>query len=219
MSKDNVCGNGGCGCSEDTTVGFEEKNIAQKIAKKEIDIEFLYLDLSSCEPCRGSESNLEEALRDVSLLLEKTGAEVFVKKIHVESFEQALALGFVSSPTIRVNGRDAALEVKENYCSSCSDLSGHETFCRVWNFKGEQFSTVPKPLVVEAVLKEIYGAGAKETSNGASADQIEKSLDNLKRFFEGRTAQVYNSEKAIAEQINIPAATEKPVSAGGCGCS
>ena len=219
MSKDNVCGNGGCGCSEDTTVGFEEKVVAQKIAKKEIEIEFLYLDLNSCEPCRGSESNLEEALREVSLLLEKTGAEVFVKKIHVESYEQALALEFVSSPTIRVNGRDVALEVKENYCSSCSDLSGTETYCRVWNFQGEQFSTVPKPLVVESFLKEIYGSGANESSPGSSADQIEKSLENLKRFFEGRNAQDDNSDNAISEQVSIPASTDKPVSAGGCGCS
>jgi hypothetical protein len=219
MAENNVCGNGGCGCSEDTTIGFEEKIVARKIAKKEIDIEFLYLDLSSCEPCQGSESNLEEALQEVSLLLEKTGAAVNVKKIHVESYEQALALDFVSSPTIRVNGRDVALEVKENYCSSCSDISGTETFCRVWNFQGEQFSTVPKPLVVEAVLKEIYGAGVKETSNGTSADQIEKSLDNLKRFFEGRSAQGNSSDKTILEQVNIPVSTEKPVSAGGCGCS
>jgi hypothetical protein len=219
MSKVNVCGNGGCGCSEDTTVGFEERTSAQKIAKKEIEIEFLYLDLSSCEPCQGSESNLEEALQEVSLLLEKTGAEVFVKKIHVESYEQALALGFVSSPTIRLNGRDVALEVKENYCSSCSDLSGTETFCRVWNFQGEEFSTVPKPLVVEAVLKEIYGAGRKETTLEASAEQIEKSLDNLKRFFEGRNGQSNNSEKVIPERINIPVPTEKLVNAGGCGCS
>jgi len=87
------------------------------------------------------------------------------KNIHVESLEQAQSLNFISSPTTRINGRDAAIEVKENYCSSCGTLSGNETYCRIWNFQGEEYPTVPKSLVVEAILKEIYGAGrdAKET--------------------------------------------------------
>ena len=139
MGKDNVCGNGGCGCSEKATTVFEEKVVSKKLAKNTLDIEFLYLDLNVCDQCKGSESNLEEALSEVSLLLEKTGVAVNLTKTHIESFEQALALDFVSSPTIRVNGRDVALEVKENYCSSCSELSGDETYCRVWNFQGEEF--------------------------------------------------------------------------------
>ena len=194
MTEKNVCGTGGCGCSEETTAVFEEKVTAQKAAKKVIDIEFLYLDLNVCEQCQGSESNLEEALADVSQLLEKTGVAVNVKKIHIESFEQALALDFTSSPTIRINGRDVALEVKENFCSSCSELSGSETFCRVWNFQGEQFSTAPKPLVIEAILKEIYGAGKKESETEISAEQIAKSHDNLKRFFEGQKARSNNGK-------------------------
>jgi hypothetical protein len=219
MSKDNVCGKGGCGCSENTTVGFEEKVVAQKIAKKEIDIEFLYLDLNVCDQCKGSESNLEDALSDVSLLLEKTGIAVKLTKTHVESFEQALALGFVSSPTIRINGRDVALEVKENYCSSCSELSGDETYCRVWNFQGEEFSTAPKSLVIEAILKEIYGSGGKDSKSQISPEQVAKSHDNLKRFFEGRNAQSGNPVAAISEPVSAPVKIEQTAHTGGCGCS
>ncbi len=142
-----------------------DKIVAHNTAKREIDIEFLYLDLEVCDQCKGSEINLDEALREVSKVLEKTGVRVNVKKIHVESLEQAQSLNFISSPTTRIDGRDAAIEVKENYCSSCGTLSGNETYCRIWNFQGEEYSTVPKSLVVEAILKEIYGAGrdAKET--------------------------------------------------------
>jgi hypothetical protein len=218
MSKENVCGNGGCGCSENTTGIFEEKVVAKKVAKKTIDIEFLYLDLNVCDQCKGSESNLEEALADVSLLLEKTGVSVNLRKTHVETFEQALALGFVSSPTIRINGRDVALEVKENYCSSCSELSGDETYCRVWNFQGEEFSTAPKSLVIEAILREIYGAGRKDSDTRISP-QIAKSHDNLKRFFEGRNAQSGNNYAGISEAVSVPVQTGQPTNAGGCGCS
>lgn len=219
MAENNICGKGGCGCSEDTTIGFEENGAAKKALKKVVNIEFLYLDLNVCEQCRGSESNLEEALADVSLLLEKTGVAVDVKKIHVESFEQALALGFVSSPTIRVGGRDVALKVEENYCASCSDLSGSETFCRVWDFQGEKFSTAPKALVVEAILREIYGAGGKDSDTETAAGQIARSHENLKRFFEGQAARSINSDKTPTQPLSLPVQTPQTIRTDGCGCS
>jgi hypothetical protein len=205
----------GCGCSgtksaTEAAGATQEKFVAFKTPKKEIDIEFLYLDLEVCEMCKGTESNLDEALREVSAVLEKTGVRVNLNKIHVESFEQALSLGFLSSPTIRVNGRDISLDVKENYCSKCSQLSGEETYCRVWNFQGEEFSSVPKSLVIETVLKEIYGAEKSIESNEASGEQAARSLNNLKRFFEGRTAK---------GNIAGPAIATKETSATGCGCS
>nr|HMS39766.1 DUF2703 domain-containing protein [Pyrinomonadaceae bacterium] len=203
MTENNTCGTGGCGCSQESGVASDEKIVAVKNAEKEINIEFLYLDLNVCEMCKGTESNLEEALAEVSEVLKSTGVKVNLQKTHIETYEQALALDFISSPTIRINGRDAALEVKENYCSSCSDLSGTETFCRVWNFGGEEFSTVPKSLVIETILKEIYG-GKTETAE-ISAERKAQSLENLKRFFAGINIQA-DSTKAnrAAEQINPP---------------
>jgi hypothetical protein len=186
MTENTICGTG-CGCAgtkqTDDAANTAKKSVAGKAPKQEIDIEFLYLDLDVCDPCRGSESSLEEALADVSALLEKTGVKVNLKRIHVQSYEQALALGFISSPTVRVAARDVSLEVSENYCSSCSELSGTETYCRVWNVNGEEFSTVPKSLVIEAVLKEIYG-GKKEVEE-ISNERKARSLENLKRFFNG----------------------------------
>jgi hypothetical protein len=220
MAENNVCGNGGCGCSETATAVFENENELPRKAKKTIDIEFLYLDLNVCEQCRGSESNLEEALREISKILESTGVGGNLKKTHIETYEQALALGFISSPTIRINGRDAALEVKENYCSSCSDLSGTETFCRVWNFRGEEFSTVPKSLVIERVLQKIYG-GRRETAE-ISPVRKARSLENLKRFFAGvkttdNSAQTNAS--ASAEPIKSFGQISLSENSAGCGCS
>jgi len=45
--------------------------VAHNTAKREIDIEFLYLDLEVCDQCKGSGSNLDEALREVSKVLKK----------------------------------------------------------------------------------------------------------------------------------------------------
>lgn len=218
MTENNKCGAGGCGCSGKANAVSSEKIVARQAASREINIEFLYLDLEVCDQCKGSESNLDEALREVSAVLEKTGVTVNVNKIHVESFEQAQKLNFISSPTIRVNGRDVGLEVKENYCSSCSKLSGNETYCRVWNFQGEEFSTAPKFLVVEAILKEIYGAAGGETKE-TKPEQIAQSLENLKRFFEGReNLKTVNAETETPIPIQ-PAQIAQTVESAGCGCS
>jgi len=69
-------------------------------------IDFLYLDLSVCTRCQGTDQSLEDALAEVSGLLGAAGAEVIVNKINVTSEELAIQHRFVSSPTIRVNGRD-----------------------------------------------------------------------------------------------------------------
>ena len=89
-------------------------------AKKEVIIDFLYLDLSVCERCQGAESSLEEALREVAKVLEATGTEVKVNKININTKELAEEYKFLSSPTIRVNGRDIQMEFKE----SLSNLAG-----------------------------------------------------------------------------------------------
>jgi hypothetical protein len=184
MKENNVCSTG-CGCSTDTvTAEFKVENAAaRKAPKKVLNIEFLYLDLDVCQPCQGSESNLDQALAEVAGVLEKTGVGVNLRKIHIESYEQALSLGFVSSPTIRVNGRDVQLEIKENHCASCSQLSGTETNCRVWEYQGQEYSAAPKALIIEAVLKEVYGGQDKDTVV-ASAEKTNRSLENLKKFFE-----------------------------------
>ncbi|MGD9563107.1 MAG: DUF2703 domain-containing protein [Pyrinomonadaceae bacterium] len=168
----------GCGCSGNTA-DLQMADTA-KLREKRVEIEFLYLDLESCDPCRGTDDSLEEALSEVSGVIGATGAVVDLKKIHVTSYEQALDLGLVRSPTIRVNGRDLALEVRENHCSSCSEISGTETFCRVWDYEGREYQVPPKELIVESILREVYGSPKRDKFVAN-----EKSLANLKAFFNG----------------------------------
>jgi len=169
----------GCGCSSGAAT------VPAKVDKKKVTIDFLYLDLESCEPCQGSEGNLEDVLSEISALLKTSGAEVELKRIHVTSYEQALQLGFVSSPTIRVNGQDLALEVRESHCSSCSSISGTETFCRVWDFEGQEHKAAPKALIIEAILKSVYSGVEQRDRVSADPKRMTSSLANLKSFFEG----------------------------------
>jgi len=171
-----------CGCSG-SAVALQAAN-TPNVNDKRIEIEFLYLDLESCQPCQGTEGNLEDALDQVSGVLKAAGAAVDLKKIHVTSYEQALGLGFVSSPTIRVNGRDLALEVRENHCASCSEISGTETFCRVWDYEGREYQVPPTELIIDSILREVYGGRAGDRLL-VNEKQVFRSLENLKAFFTG----------------------------------
>ncbi|MCL6479528.1 MAG: DUF2703 domain-containing protein [Peptococcaceae bacterium] len=153
---------------------------SRQAGRRRLDIEFMYLDLSVCTRCQGTETSLEEAVSEAARVLEAAGVEVSVRKIHVQSEEQALELGFVSSPTIRVNGRDIQLEVRENLCESCGDLCGDNVDCRVWVYQGKEYTTPPKAMIIDAILREVYGAPAG-APQGPS--RMEALPENLKRFF------------------------------------
>ncbi len=174
MSENTGCKTG-CGCSTAKASTEQEK--------RHIQIEFLYLDLNVCTPCRATDSNLEEALAEVTGLLRATGVEVTVQKTQVESIEQAVEVGFLSSPTIRVGGKDLQFDFKENHCATCSALSGTNTDCRVWVYQGQEYSAAPKAMVIEAVLREVYGGSPAEPEKIA---RTEKVLENLTRFFDAK---------------------------------
>ena len=177
-----VCNAGGCGCSstiEQNPMGAQPA----QADRNRVELEFLYLDLDVCSPCRSTEANIEEALSQVWAVLESTGTEVVVKKTHVQSPEQAVELGFLTSPTVRVGGRDLQLDFKETHCETCSQVSGTPTDCRVWLYQGREYSAPPKAMIVEAVLREAYGG---PRADGAKIVRPENALENLRRFFESK---------------------------------
>jgi hypothetical protein len=183
MSGNKGCNTGGCGCSSTVEQNTSELRGTQTEKKRRIEIDFLYLDLEVCSPCRSTESNIEDALNDVAGILKATGVEVTVRKTHVESLEQAIELGFLSSPTVRIGGQDLQLSFKENYCATCSQVSGTQTDCRVWLYQGQEYSAPPKAMIIEAVLQEVYGSPRSEP---AKIVRPENALENLARFFESR---------------------------------
>ena len=147
--------------------------------KRRIVIDLLYLDVTVCTWCKGTEASLNEALSDVASILQAGGVEVVVNRIHVDSEEKAERLRFVSSPTIRVNGRDIQLNAKESRCESCGDLCGDDVDCRVWVFHGKEYTSPPKPMIIDAILREAYGS-SNQTANPQDRFVVP---DNLKKFF------------------------------------
>lgn len=144
-------------------------------------VDLLFLDLSVCTRCQDTESSLDDSLEGVLELLNNIGRKVKLNKIHIETKEQAIKYHFVSSPTIRVNGRDIQMEVKESHCSTCSSLTdGASVDCRVWVYNGKEYSAPPKEMIIDAILSDIYNV---QTVNDLGVQKEYTLPENLVEYF------------------------------------
>lgn len=159
---------------------------------KKIVIDFLYLDLYVCERCIGVNDVLDEALEECSSILKNQGIKVIVNKVNVNTEELAYKYKFKSSPTIRVNGYDIQSEIRESNCSSCGSLCNSQVDCRVWLYNGVEYDVLPKDLIIEAILDEVY------KKRSFIPDQDYLIPDNLQRFYTNMKKSENNNEKSCS---------------------
>jgi len=156
-----------CGCGE--------------TLEKKVLVEYLYLDLHTCDRCIGTGSVLDEVIMNITPFLRLAGYEIEYNKTEIESAELAKKHRFLSSPTIRVNGQDICGAVNENNCGCCSEISGSHVNCRVFEYSGETYEVPPKEMLAEAILKTVFG----QAESNCSCDGYELP-ENLMAFFEGK---------------------------------
>lgn len=126
------------------------------MVSKNIRLDFLYLDLDSCERCGSAASELDEAVAEVKGVLDTLGFTLSVNRVKISSLELAEKHRFVSSPTIRVNGWDISVDLAENSCEDCSDLCGSDVDCRVFEYGDAEYNAPPKAMIVDAVIRAMY---------------------------------------------------------------
>lgn len=185
-----------------------------------IEVDFLYLDLATCTRCRASDATLDAAVEAVRPALDSLGVGVEVRKTLVETEGQARALGFVSSPTIRVNGRDIAGELVESSCPECGELCGSDggVDCRVWEYRGKRQTEAPMGLIVEAILAEI--GPPSDARGGEAPEETTSSADvpeNLKRFFAGSGTSAAREASSCCSAEEQATCCDPAEKAGCCG--
>lgn len=158
----------------------EGSDCCKEVKSKQLDIDFLYLDLSICERCQGSNQNLIDAIELLKPIFNKLGYVTKVNMINVNSEELAVKHKFYSSPTIRINNQDIELEVKEDNCKSCGDLCGDTVDCRVFTYEGKEYHEPPVEMIVDSILRSIYVPSQKKESDTYVVP------DNLLKFYRSK---------------------------------
>ena len=149
-------------------------------APRRLEVELLALDLDTCRRCTATAASLDAALEAVLSVLRDAGVDVDVRRTVVRTRAEAEALRFVTSPTIRVDGRDIALELRESPCADCGSLCGCDggIDCRVWVWRGREYTEAPKAMIVDAVLRGYAATGPR------APHEAYRMPDNLRRFFD-----------------------------------
>jgi hypothetical protein len=158
---------------------------------KTLKIDFLYLDLNTCERCMATDSILQEALAELSGVLNTLGYTVQVNKVNITTRELAAQYRFLSSPTIRINNIDICGKVTENNCCSCGEICGDGVDCRTFTYDGETYEQPTKAMLIDGILRAIYGQ--------LPQSECPYTLpDNLERFFAGRDSQINLMKEGIS---------------------
>jgi hypothetical protein len=182
-------------CKKEKTMGCECTTTTPKdipVENKVLEIEFLYLDVKTCQPCGGTSAALAEALDAVKIPLAVMGITLAESRVHVANAAIAQMHGFRSSPTIKVAGQDIDPVITEDDCPSCGTLAGDgiSVDCRTWHWKGDVFHAAPVGKIVYEILAAATALAVVDGNCCSEKDRQPSGEfvlpDNLKRFFAAR---------------------------------
>ena len=58
-------------------------------------------------------------------------------------------------------------------------MCGDEVECRIWLYQGKEYTSPPPPMIIDAILREVYG----QPTAAAAAREPFVLPDNLRKFF------------------------------------
>ena len=139
---------GGCGCGGNAAAATEGNTAAETTTKKVLDVVLLVIDLTTCARCVPTGDQLQQAVNLLMPVAEALGIALRHRQIVVQTPQEAKQNALLSSPTIRLNGRDIEQDIRESLCESCGDLTENNTMvdCREWHYRGKVYSAAPLPL-------------------------------------------------------------------------
>lgn len=197
--KDAASEETGCGCSSSSSsscgtpndiaavdLGAQRSETwkAAPVISKVLNVELLVIDLNICQRCVPTGEQLKIAVRLLAPVADALGIELRHHEVVVQTPEQAKEKALLSSPTIRLNGRDVAQDIRESKCESCGDLTNNNTTvdCREWHYRGEVYSAAPLPLLIESIMDAMLNM---DTPPVVPSPLVELP-ENLQRYFDDK---------------------------------
>lgn len=179
-------GSDGCGCGCNATQPEVPLDRTKEIqaTKKVLNVDLLVINLDICKRCVPTGDQLRTAVQLLKPVAEALGIELRHHEIVVQTPAEAKVKALLSSPTIRLNGRDIAQDIRESVCESCGNLTNNTSVdCREWHYRGKVFSYAPLPLLTEAIMGAMLNIDEMPLVVPASLEELP---ENLQRYFDNR---------------------------------
>lgn len=131
----------------------QEGKMKQDTPQAALVIEWKHLDTEgeTCDRCYDTGETLRAEIKRLQRKLDPKGIviqliETGLDETKINESNQILMNGKLIEEIIE-------LEVRDNYCASCSDLIGKETTCRAIIFDGEEYEDIPAKAIRRAAMK------------------------------------------------------------------
>lgn len=179
QAESNCCSSSSC-CDN----GIADAN-KEPVESKVLNVELVAIDMETCARCVPTGDQLEAAVHLLSPVAAVLGIEVRHHVIVVRTQEEAKEQALLSSPTIRLNGRDIDQDIRESVCESCGDLTANNTTigCREWHYRGKVYFAAPLPLLLEAIMGALLSIDRVPPVVPTPLETLPK---NLQRFFDNK---------------------------------
>ncbi|HZH93671.1 MAG TPA: DUF2703 domain-containing protein [Tissierellaceae bacterium] len=122
---------------------------------KTLIIEWRHLDVKgeTCDRCSQTGANLVDEINLLNRKLKSLEIQVMLKENKLDEVRVNESNMILINNVPLENIID--IRVVDNFCKSCSDLVGSETYCRAVYYKGKKFDDVPRIAIREAVAKSL----------------------------------------------------------------
>ena len=196
-SGGSCCGGDDCGCDDDECCCDDESSCCSSDAdaddpnlghKEIVVVDYLFLDLSICDRCQGTDERVARAIELVRPIMDMAGYNIVMNKILVENERIAERFEFLSSPTVRVNGVDICPEVIENECDCCKSLSDYDVYCRQFDFNDKLYEVPPVAYIVKRMLEIVFQGELP------AYDDYEMP-ENIRGFLRGKEAKAAKKDR------------------------
>jgi len=125
----------------------------------EIEWKHLEVDGQTCDRCYDTGENLANEIKRLNRTFEPQDIRIELKETVLDRNQVALSNALLFNGTPIEDILD--IEIAENFCRSCSDLLGNETYCRTVKYEGNEYEDIPAKAIRHAAY-QVLGENSEE---------------------------------------------------------